>query len=308
MKVLVTGGAGFIGSNIVKDLVKMGYGVVVVDNLQTGSEKNLREVIDEVTFIKRDVKDLATMDLPTCDYVLHQGFPSSSPMYRESPNLVSEAIAGTIAVLEYAKRNGARVVMASTSSVYNGNPTPWREDMHLYVTDYYTEARVAAERLCELYAKLHGVKCVSLRYFSVYGPGEEFKGKYANVITQMIWSALRKGEFLIYGDGEQARDLVYVSDVVEANLKAMEFEEFKDFRCEVFNVGSGRAVSFNEMARMLRGLGLEVSLRYAPNPIRNYVYRTEADATKMKNLLGLNLKTSLEEGVRKTIAYYQELR
>jgi len=302
----VTGGAGFIGSNIVVSLVERGYDVVVVDNFHTGNLMNLKDVMDRIRVFEGDVKDLFALGVPACDYVLHQGFPSSSPMYKEKPSLVGEAINGAIAVLEYAKKYGAKVVLASTSSIYNGNPTPWREDMKLYVTDYYTEARIAAERLCELYAKLHGVKSVSLRYFSVYGPKEEYKGKYANVITQMIWSALKGEEFVVYGDGEQARDLIHVSDVVEANFKAMEFEDYGDVCYEVFNVGAGKAVSFNEMARILREAGLEVKLRYVPNPIKNYVYRTEADITKMKERLKLEIKMPLKKGVEQAITYYRE--
>lgn len=174
--------------------------------------------------------------------------------------------------------------------------------MQILVTDYYTEARYYCERLCKLYSDLYGIRAIALRYFSVFGEREEHKGNYANVITQMIWCALKGKEFVIYGDGSQSRDLIYVKDVVEANIKALEYEENK---FEVFNVGSGKSYSFNEMIEILRKNNLEIKVKYVENPIKNYVYKTLADVKKAEEILKFKAKYEVEEIIPKIIEYYK---
>ena len=307
MRVLVTGGAGFIGSNTVRLLVDKGFKVYVVDTLQTGSKANLADVLDRVKFIQVSASEVLSTAPRGVDAILHLGIPSSSPMYRQYPFYTSIAVKDAIAVYEYARRHGAKVVIASTSSIYNRLPLPWREDMHPIPTDFYTEARLAIERIGKVYSELHGVKVVALRYFSVYGPREEYKGRYANVLTQMIWAGLRKEPFVVYGDGSQTRDFVFVGDVAEANLRAVEFLESNESRFEVFNVGSGIAYSFNEVADLLRGMGLDLELRYVETPIKNYILHTLADTRKAEKLLKWRAKTSLKDGTRKTLEYYKRL-
>jgi len=303
LKALVTGGCGFIGSHVAEGLVNRGFTVTVLDDLSLGTVKNIEEL--GVKFVKGDSQEVASMS-ERFDVLVHIGIPSSSPMYKRNPYLISKAVNGTLSVLEYAKRSGAKVVLASTSSIYNGNPIPWREDMKIYVTDYYTEARLCCERLCELYSRLYGVECVALRYFSVYGEREEHKGSYANVITQMLWAALKGEEFVVYGDGSQTRDLVYVKDVVEANIKAIEFSDYTgDVKFEVFNVGTGVATSFNDMAKLLEEKGFNVKLKYAPNPIKNYVYHTLADMSKAKSILKFNPRHEIREVIPKVAEYYR---
>ncbi len=305
MKVLVTGGCGFIGSHIAEELAKKGFDVTVLDDLSLGTTDNIKDL--NVKFIKGDSEIVATLD-EQYDAILHNGIPSSSPMYKRDPYLVTKAIRGMISVLEYAKKRKAKVVLASTSSIYNGNPVPWREDMDIKVTDYYTEARLYCERLCKLYAYLHGVESVALRYFSVFGEREEHKGGYANVITQMLWSALKGQEFVVYGDGTQTRDLIYVKDVAEANIKALEFNDYTgNVKFEVFNVGSGIAYSFNDMAKLLKSHGLEVKLIYKENPIANYVYHTLADMTKAKQLLKFSPRHRVEDILPRLIDYYKKV-
>jgi len=307
LRVLVTGGAGFIGSNTVRLLVDEGFKVYVVDCLQTGSKANLADVLDGVRFIQVSAGEVLAAAPRGVDVILHLGIPSSSPMYRQYPFYTSIAVRDAIAVYEYARRYGAKVVVASTSSIYNGLPLPWREDMHPIPTDFYTEARLAIERLGKVYSSLYDVKVAALRYFSVYGPREEFKGRYANVLTQMIWAGLKREPFTVYGDGSQTRDFVYVGDVAEANLKAIEFLENDESMFEVFNVGSGVSYSFNDVANLLRGLGLDLEVRYTENPIKNYVHHTLADTRKAKTLLKWKAKTSLSEGARLTLDYYRRL-
>ncbi len=307
MKILVTGGAGFIGSNLVYSLVEKGFDVYVIDNLHSGNLQNLKEIIDKIKFIKADAKEINNLNLPKIDLIFHLGIYSSSPMYKENPYLVSEAIQGAISILEYAKKNNSKIIIASTSSIYNGLPVPWKEDMVPIPTDYYTEARFSIERIAKVYSDLFGIQIVILRYFSVYGEKEEFKGKYANVLTQMIWSALKNEEFKIFGNGEQKRDLIYVKDVVNANIKAMEFLEQNVSKYEIFNVGFGKSYSFNEIAEMLKKFGLNLKIKYVENPIKNYVFETLANTEKSEKLLKFKAKTELKEGIRKTINYYKNI-
>jgi len=292
LKVVVTGGCGFIGSNLVERLVKEGHSVVVFDNLHTGSLKNIERL--NVEFFNEPYSKLDEL-VPEAEVIFHLGIPSSSPMYKKNPKLVGKAINDAIEVLEYAKKIGCKVVYASSSSIYNGNPVPYREDMPVYVTDYYTECRYAIERLAKLYHSLFGVKSVGLRFFSVYGPKEEFKKQYANIVSQFLWAMRRDEQPVIFGDGTQTRDFTHVYDVVDALLLAWK----KDFECEIFNVGTGVAHSFNEVVEILNKLlGKYIKPIYKPNPIKNYVYHTLADTTKAEKLLGFKAKISLEEGLR----------
>ncbi|KXB03070.1 nucleoside-diphosphate sugar epimerase, partial [candidate division MSBL1 archaeon SCGC-AAA261G05] len=219
MMVLVTGGAGFIGSNLVERLVERGDDVTVLDNFSTGSEENLEKVKDQVKIIKDSCLNIPELDLGNFDLISHIGIPSSSPMYKEDPLLVGKAINDFINVMELAKTTGARVVYASTSSMYAQCSPPHRENMDTEPFDYYTEARLVMERLAKVYHELHGVESVGMRFFSVYGRHEQAKGKYANIISQFYWKMKEDEKPLIYGDGEQTRDFTHVSDVVDACLK-----------------------------------------------------------------------------------------
>lgn len=298
MRIVVTGGAGFIGSNLVEELVRRGRNVTVIDNFSTGSMENLKSVRGKVKVIRASCSKLPKLRLPRTELVFHVGIPSSSPMYRENPLLVGEAINDFINVLEFAKKNRSKIVYASTSSMYCRCPPPHRENMASEPFDYYTEARLVMERLARMYHELHGVNSVGMRFFSVYGPHEQAKGRYANVVSQFLW-AMRDGKApVIYGDGTQTRDFVHVSDVVKACLKAAEVE----LGCEVINVGTGKSASFNRVIELLNEfMGKSIKPRYLPNPIKNYVYRTLADLTKASKLLGYKPDVSLEDGIKRLV-------
>ncbi|EQD37766.1 NAD-dependent epimerase/dehydratase, partial [mine drainage metagenome] len=231
--IIVTGGAGFIGSNLVEALSK-DNSVIVLDNLHTGSRDNISGLEKSgVQFLKKDAKNIGEIkDKVSCIY--HLGFYSASPMYRENPHLVAEVIDGMISVLELARKNDCPVVFSSTSSIYNGIKPPHREDVIPGVTDYYTEGRIEAERLSELYCKLYGMNVSAMRFFSVYGYHEDSKHDYANLATQFMKAMIKNEQPVIYGDGTQRRDFVFVTDVVDALLKASNSKGF-----EVYNVGSG---------------------------------------------------------------------
>jgi UDP-glucose 4-epimerase len=292
VKYVVTGGAGFIGSHLCDALLSSGHEVVALDDLSLGRIENVpkgaKAIIARASMIRAwNLK---------CDGIFHLGMPSSSPMYRRSPKLVGETINDAVAVFDYACRKGIKVVVASTSSMYNGNKLPWREDMPIHVTDFYTECRHSIERLAQLYHDMYGLRAVILRLFSVYGPREEHKGEYANVVSQMMWSAMKGEPFVVYGDGTQSRDFIYVSDVAEAFIKAMEL----DVDYGVFNVGFGKNYTFNEVAKMVSdALGKEVKLVYKPNPMKNYVQHTLADTRRAEEVLGFKARIPLREGVER---------
>jgi UDP-glucose 4-epimerase len=289
---LVTGGAGFIGSNLVEELLAAGEDVIVLDNMQTGSLSNLEGLNGSLKLITASCNDLAGMDLQL-EKIYHLGIPSSSPMYKKNPYLVGEALNGFTAVLEQAKKLGARVVYASSSSLYNGLLPPHQEDMTIQVADYYTEARLAMERLAELYQRLFAVRSVGMRFFSVYGPKEAAKKQYANMITQFLWDMKDGKTPIIFGDGSQTRDFIFVKDVVQALQLAMK----SDYH-GILNVGTGKAHSFNEVIKILnQKLGHNNVPRYVKNPIKNYVLHTLADTSKAKREIGFRSQIDLEAGI-----------
>lgn len=290
MRYLVIGGAGFIGSNLVGRLLSGGSEVKVVDSLTTGSIRNLCGV---VPFVVPD-SEVLSLSIPV-DGIFWVAGPSSSPMYKENTRLVGRAIEGFCATLEYAKRYGARVVYASSSSVYNGNPIPWVEDMPIYITDFYTEVRLAMERLSKLYYDLYGVESVGLRLFAAYGRNEEAKGKYANLITQAMWTLWAGKKFVIYGDGSQTRDFTFADDIVQAFVLAME----SGITNNVVNVGTGASYTLNDVLGLIERLSSKkLDREYVPNPISNYVQDTLANTAKAHNMLRFVAKYKLEDGIR----------
>ena len=194
-----------------------------------------------------------------------------------------------IDVFEVARTLACKVVYTSTSSLYN------HEVMPILVTDYYMECRRAIERLARLYDTLYKVTTVGLRFFSVYGPKERHKGRYANVVSQFLWAIQRGEALVIYGDGSQTRDFVYVDDVVDALLRALKWDGSNDD----FNVGTGTAHSYNQVVdRLNRALGTAIEPRYQPNPIANYVHHALADTWIAEHRLGFSAATPYDAGVR----------
>lgn len=301
MRILVTGGAGFIGSNLVEELVKENS-IIVLDNFHTGSYKNLENVKEQIKIVNSSCNDIFRSDISDIDVIYHLGIPSSSPMYKENPYLVGEAINGTINIFEYArKRNIEKVIFASSSSLYNGIKPPHREDMNVRVADYYTEARLCVERMAKLYNILFGIKSVGLRFFSVYGPHEESKGKYANIITQFLWDMKEDKSPIIYGDGKQERDFTYVKDIVGACTLMLDI----DFEYDIYNVGTSTSSSFNDVVDLLNNtLDTNIKPTYIDIPMNNYVQRTLADIKKIE-MLGYSPKYSLIEGINTLALEYK---
>lgn len=292
MSTLVTGGAGFIGSNLVEELLAAGEEVIVLDNMHTGSPANLEGLKGRLTVIRASCNQIPDMDI-RAEKIYHLGIPSSSPMYKKNPYLAGEALNGFTAVFELARKSQARVVYASSSSLYNGLLPPHREDMTIIVSDYYTEARLAMERMAELYKRLFDVGSVGMRFFSVYGPKEKAKKQYANMVSQFLWE-MREGKTpLVFGDGSQTRDFTHVKDVARALQMAMK----SDYH-GILNVGTGEAYSFNQVIEMINS-HLESAIRpkYTENPIKNYVKDTLADTSKCKEILDFEARITLDEGI-----------
>jgi len=293
-KTLVTGGAGFIGSNLVEALVDEGDDVIVLDNFHTGSEENLKEVRDQIELIDKPCAEIPNIDFGELDKIFHIGIPSSTNMYRENHLLVGEAINEFIKVLELAREQDVKMVYASSSSMYGRCEPPHSEDMEVAAFDYYTEARLAMERIAKVHYEFYDVQSVGLRFFSVYGPHEQAKGNFANIVHQFYWK-MKDGESpVIYGDGTQTRDFTHVDDIVQACLKAMDSDVEYDF----INVGTGEETTFNEVVELLNEkLGKSIEPEYEENPIKNYVERTHADISKAEKLLDYEPTVELKEGM-----------
>ena len=296
MNILVTGGAGFIGSNLVARLLKEGHKVEVIDNLHTGSEQNLQGL--DAKFFKGNCGDIAKLGITKPQVIFHEGIYSSSPMYKKEPHLTAKVIDEFISILEYAKINKCKVIFASTSSLYCGQTPPQKEGIIPIIADYYTEARIMMERIAKLYSDVHGVSIIGLRYFSVYGPNEKSKGIYANLISQFLWDMQKGVAPVLYGDGSQTRDFTFVDDVVEANILAMN----KQIPYGIYNVGTGRNYTLLQLVEILnKALNTQIKPTFVENKIKNYVQTTLADTTLAKNELGFEAKVSLEEGINKLI-------
>ncbi len=298
-EIIVTGGAGFIGSNLVSVLAK-DNSVTVIDNMHTGTEANLTEDIknNNVRLIKADSKDISKANVDP-DYIFHLGMYSSTPMYKEDNNRVHEVVEGAVKVFKYSIEKNAKTVFISSSSLYNGLQMPYSEHLLPKVTDFYTEARYYVERLAELYTNLYNLDATGIRLFSVYGKREENKKQYANLVTQFIW-ALRDNQPVIYGDGSQTRDFTNASDVVRAAILASAYKGY-----DIFNVGTGKSYSLNDTVKKINELsGKELKAQYVPNKINNYVAHTLADTRKSKEKLGFEAKVNLDEGIKELLNHY----
>lgn len=304
-RILVTGGAGFIGSNISKKLVELGNDVTVADNLFLGRRDNLKGL--KLKFFKIDLRDEKLTDnlfkKGRFDYVFHEAACSSAPMFDNDPRYALDVnVRSFMNVLQGSKENAVkRVVYASSSSLYHDLTPPHIESMSITPKSFYTISKYITEICARQYLCEYGLESIGMRYFSVYGPNELHKGRFANIISQFLW-LIRKGQRpVIYGDGGQARDFTYVEDVVDANLRAMN----ADKAGEVYNIGTGEVTTFNQVVELLNlFLGKRIKPKYMPNPIHNYVALTGASTEKARRELGFVSRYSLNEGIKKLVEFY----
>lgn len=308
-RALVTGGAGFIGSNIVEKLVERDFDVVVLDDLFLGSEDNLEDVIDEIEFVEGSVLDDEKVReaMQGVDVVFHQAARSSSPMHREKPAEGARVnVEGFVNVAEAAiDEDVEKIVYASTSSMYGSVSPPHREDMDLKPQNRYTASKMSREIYAQCYSYKGEIETTGLRYFSVFGPHERAKGKYANVVTQFMWNMMDGEEPVIWGDGTQERDFVYVEDVARANIKAA--ERRKELDGEVINIGRGNPKTFNQVVEKLnKVLDKDIEPEKIENPREKYVKEHRADISKARKLLNWEPEHSFEEGLEQTLEYYSK--
>lgn len=309
VSVLVTGGAGFIGSHLVDKLVQLGAKVRVLDDFSTGKRENIAHLLDgKLELIEGSLTDAETVKraVEGVEVVFHQGALPSVARSVEDPLTTHQVNAtGTLLLLLASRDAGVRrVVFASSSSVYGDTPTlPKREDMTPNPKSPYALSKLIGEHLCRLFWELYGLETVSLRYFNIFGPRQDPTSQYAAVIPRFV-TALLKGERpVIYGDGEQTRDFTFVENCVQANLLAATKPNVAG---EVFNVGAGVQTSVNDLFRLIRSLiGAEyIEPIYAP-PRPGDVRHSLAEITKAERLLGYKPIISLEEGLKLTIDWFR---
>ena len=307
MRVLVTGAAGFIGSHLCRRLVAEGDEVVGLDDLSDGTLENLRGV-DEVRFEQVDLRDEAAVIAAArgCDAIFHQGAMRSVPRSIALPVETTEVnVCGTLNVLLAAREAPARVVFASSSSVYGDQSTfPLREDMTPLPRSPYAASKLAGEAYCRAFWLSYSVPTLSLRYFNVYGPGQDPDNEYAVVVPRFIQACLDGIRPQVHGDGEQSRDFTYIDDVVEANLRASRSGEAAWGR--VLNIGGGaEPTSVNRLLEIIAGL---TDARPEPDhtaPREGDVRRTEADVSLAEDLIGYSPAVPIEEGLRRTVEWFR---
>ncbi|MBN2120408.1 MAG: SDR family oxidoreductase [Candidatus Omnitrophica bacterium] len=307
-KVLVTGGAGFIGSHIVDRLLKEEAQVVVLDNLANGTLDNLRHCLQRITFIEKDLRDQAALEeaLSGVDLICHQAALRSVPKSVAAPLEYHDVnVTGTMKLFLKAKEKGIKkIVYASSSSVYGE-----RDDFPEKETDYpkpispYATTKLIGEDYACTFSKLWGMEIVSLRYFNVYGPRQSLEDEYAVVVPKFTTCLLKGQPVPIYGDGEQERDFTFIDNVVEANILALIKE---GIGAEVFNIANGLPNSVNNLFFILREItGMDINPVYEP-PRPGDVRKTHADISKAERLLGWIPKVGFKEGLEKTVAWFAE--
>ena len=299
MKYVVTGGAGFIGSNITKKLVGEGEDVTVIDNLITGKEKNLDSVIDKITFLKGDILDKNLLEDITngIDGVFHQAaLASVQDSFSKPEEYHNVNVNGTENILKLAKKNNFKVVYASSSSVY-GNPEriPIKESDSKNPINPYAETKLKKEELATKYAEI-GVKVIGLRYFNVFGKGQS--KEYAGVL-KLFLERIRDGlPPKINGDGTQFRDFVYVEDVADANIMSMDSKINHEF----FNVGTNTSITILDLAKtIIKFSGLDIEPIFGP-ALKGDVKRTIANIDLIKEKIGWEPKIMLEEWIEDIVA------
>jgi len=305
---LVTGGAGFIGSHIVERLVELGRTVRVLDDFSTGRRENIAHLEGRFELVEADVRDIAAVRgaVRGVDTVFHQAALASVPRSVDDP-ITSNGVNvwGTLNTLVASRDAGVRrVVYASSSSVYGDSPElPKNEDMIPSPESPYAVSKLAAEHYCSVFSALYGLECVPLRYFNVFGPRQDPSSQYAAVVPLFVTSLLSGRSPVIYGDGEQSRDFTYVSNVVDANLAAA---TSTDGVGRVLNVASGSTFTVNELFRRLRDLtGASVEARHvAPRP--GDVRHSFADVSRAEELLGFTPGVSFQEGLERTVAWFRD--
>lgn len=305
---LVTGGAGFIGSHLVEELLRQGEEVRVLDNFSTGKRENLVPFLDRIALIEGDIRSyhIVREAVQGVDYVLHQGALPSVPRSVNDPITTNEVnVGGTLNILDAARDSGVkRVVYASSSSVYGANrQLPKREDMMPQPISPYSVSKLTGEKYCHVFSQTYGLETVALRYFNVFGPRQDPQSTYSAFIPKFVSGMIRGRPLIIDGDGSQSRDFTFVSNVVQANLRAATAEHVSG---EVFNIACGSKLSLNEVIGYLREiLENEGNITYG-SPRTGDVPHSLADISQAQAKLGYEPVVSVKTGLEKVAMWFKE--
>lgn len=305
-RILITGGAGFVGSNAANQLSSKGHEVIALDNLFLGRKENLEPSVQFIEGSVINPADLARVG--RVDYIIHLAASSSAPMFvTDLVGSFENNSIGHLRVLEFARKTGVKkVLFASTSSIYGNNPVPLIEDQAVTPPNFYSVTKHAQEETSKVYSQVYGLEIIGFRFMSVYGLHEEHKGKFANLVSQFIWGMEQGKQPTIYGDGSQTRDLTNVNDLIQAFTLAIEID--KKFGFTVFNVGTSEATTMNDLMDLLnKVMGTNISGRHIENPIKSgYVKEQQADLTKIRAELGYHPTVTLRAGVREIVEYRRQ--
>jgi UDP-glucose 4-epimerase len=308
MRYLVTGGAGFIGSNTVDELVRRGHSVVVLDDISSGKEDNLAEIRNKITFIKGSITDIEVVRkaMHEAEYVLHLAARTSVPRSVKDPVETNRInIDGTLNVLVAAKElKVKRVVFAASSSVYGETATlPKVETMQPEPISPYGVTKYVGELYGQTFGRCYGLENVALRYFNIFGPRQDPGSPYSGVLAKFCTAFLEGTQPVVFGDGEQTRDFTYVENAVQANLLACEAPNASG---KVFNVGVGGRISLNDVLRELaRITGKTVETKYEA-PRDGDIRDSQADISQARVFLGYEPPVTFEEGLARTFEWYRE--
>ena len=310
-KVLVTGGAGFIGSNLADELIRLGAKVSIIDDLSTGSRENLGEINGDFNFVEGDINDDAAVlkAIEGAEIVFHQAALPSVPRSVENPAETHRVcVDGTFNMLVKSRDCGVRrFVYAASSSAYGDQPTlPKVESMLPDPLSPYAAAKLTGELYCRAFNNVYGLETMSLRYFNVFGPRQNPSSTYSGVISRFIDSLMKGTSPVIYGDGEQSRDFTYIANVVDANIRASQSLEGLGM---TLNVANGERVSLNRLLDVLKEItgNQAASAEYLP-PRKGDVKHSQADNTRAIDWLGYQEIVGLEEGLRRTIDWWTTSR
>ncbi|MGH9773872.1 MAG: SDR family oxidoreductase [Candidatus Acidiferrales bacterium] len=308
MRYLVTGGAGFIGSNIVDELVRRGESVVVLDDLSAGKEENLATSWGEIEFVHGSICDLevVTRAAKGADYVLHLGARTSVPRSVKDPLETNRVnIDGTLNVLMAARdAKVKRIVFAASSSAYGETPTlPKVETMPAEPISPYGVTKLVGELYMQVFGRVYGLENASMRYFNVFGPRQDPTSQYSGVLSRFMLAILEGTPPVVFGDGEQSRDFTYIDNVVDATLRACQAAGASG---KVFNGGTGLRITLNETLKLLEKIsGKPIRAKYDP-PRQGDILHSQADITQARKVLGYEPKVNFEEGLRRTWDWYKK--